>query len=162
MAYWDDPKRIRLEDCRHRGLYRLVSRNLSIGVFNEATKGFCGIREKFGREYVFEEYHVDYDGPYRTAAPMELLPDELPAGIEPVEHVGGSRCSVCHAEAEYAKWPEGGEREVPLKSGGTMKVPGRWQHPDGTSCEDMHGYLRANDALEAWLREMEKKHLSGQ
>lgn len=158
MGYWDDPKRIRLEDCKHRGLYRLRSRNLAIGVFNEKSQGFCGIREKFGSRYVFEEYHVDYDGPYKTAAPMELLPEELPAELEPIEHFPGSRCAKCHQPCEYAKWPEGGEREITFKDGGKMKVPGQWQHLDGTRCEDMSGYLQSNEPLFRWLEEMEKKH----
>jgi len=159
MHYWDDPKRIPLAECKHRGLYRLISRNLAIGVYSEPTQGFVGIRTKFGRKYPFEEHHVDYPGPYKTAAPMELLPDELPPGIDPVESLAGSWCSECHAPSEYAKWPEGGEREVALATGGTMKVPGQWQHSDGTRCENMHAYFKSNEALHRWLEEMERKHV---
>lgn len=70
---------IKIPDCKDRYLYRLASRNLVLGVYNESTKGFVGIRKKFGYEYLFTEYH--YDAPaYATAQPIEELfkiPDEL-------------------------------------------------------------------------------------
>ena len=72
--------RIKLEDCKHRRLYRIYSRNLSFGIFNEKAKGFIGIREKFGNLYLFTEYHWDTGPPFGTVHPkeeLELLPEEI-------------------------------------------------------------------------------------
>lgn len=71
---------IPLNECIDRGIYRIHSRNLSVGVFRESTKGFIGIRYKFGDEYLFEEYHYDNGPPYGTVDPKEqigVLPDEI-------------------------------------------------------------------------------------
>lgn len=64
---------IDLADCKHRYLYRLKSRNLLFGVFNESTNGFVGIREKFGDRYLFQEYHWDTGPPFGTVHPVEEL-----------------------------------------------------------------------------------------
>lgn len=74
-------KVIPLEECQHRHIYRLQSRNLTLGVFNLDTKGFIGIREKFGERFLFTEFHWDTGAPYGTANPYEDM-GELPAGIE--------------------------------------------------------------------------------
>lgn len=66
-------KHIRLEDCKHSYLYRIYSRNLSFGVFHKKSSGFIGIREKFGYEYLFTEYHFDTGAPYGTVHPLEEL-----------------------------------------------------------------------------------------
>lgn len=68
------------EACKHRHLYRIQSRNLPLGVWNETTKGFVGIRLKFGSRYLFEEYHWD-EPEFATAKPTELL-EPLPDDIE--------------------------------------------------------------------------------
>lgn len=72
---------IPLEECRHRHIYRLQSRNLALGVFNRETRGFIGIREKFGDRFLFTEYHWDTGAPFGTANPYEDM-GELPEGIE--------------------------------------------------------------------------------
>jgi len=64
---------IPLERCENGRLYRLHSRNLQLGVWNEHTKGFVGIRVKFGDEFLFTEYHYDTGPPFGTARPMEDL-----------------------------------------------------------------------------------------
>ena len=71
---------IPLTECRHRGIYRLASRNLTLGVFNKSSNGFIGIREKFGDLYLFTEYHWDNGPPFGTASPYEFvgtLPDDI-------------------------------------------------------------------------------------
>lgn len=75
-----EDKYISLSNCTHRGIYRLGSRNLSLGVYNEASKGFIGIREKFEDLYLFTEYHWDNGPPFGTARPYEYvgtLPDDI-------------------------------------------------------------------------------------
>jgi hypothetical protein len=74
----DDP--IPLSECKPRHVYRLMSRNLSIGVFDTTNSGFIGIREKFGSRYLDTEYHCDTGPPHGTASPYEdlgTIPDEI-------------------------------------------------------------------------------------
>lgn len=71
---------IDLRDCKDRHVYKINSRNLKIGVFREKTKGFIGIRLKFGNRFLFEEYHWDTGAPYGTTKPIEeigVLPDSI-------------------------------------------------------------------------------------
>lgn len=72
---------IPLEQCVNGRLYRIESRNLAVGVFVEKRSGFIGIREKFGSEYLFTEYHWDTGSPFGTVRPIELLDDKLPEGM---------------------------------------------------------------------------------
>lgn len=72
---------IELDQCVHGGLYRIFSRNLSLGVFNEGSKGFIGVREKFGDRYLFTEYHFDTGAPHGTVFPKELL-EMIPDSME--------------------------------------------------------------------------------
>jgi hypothetical protein len=49
---------IKLEDCIKGNVYKIRSRNLTLGVF-DGEMGFIGIRTKFGDRYLFTEYHWD-------------------------------------------------------------------------------------------------------
>lgn len=60
-------------DCVNGGFYLIDSRNFSFGVYNEENKGFIGIREKFGDEYLFTEYHWDTGPPCGTVCPKRFL-----------------------------------------------------------------------------------------
>lgn len=64
---------IPINELKHRGIYKIRSRNLSVGIYNEVTKGFIGIREKFYMRYLFEEYHWDTGAPYGTVEPLEFI-----------------------------------------------------------------------------------------
>lgn len=68
---------IPLEECKHGWLYRIDARNFSFGVFNEDSKGFIGVRYKFGHEYLFTEFHWDTGAPFGTVCPQECL-EECP------------------------------------------------------------------------------------
>lgn len=73
-------KYLPLNECKDRHLYQIHSRNLSYGVYNEQTKGFIGIRNKFGDNYLFTEYHRDADPTFGTVFPKKELgriPDDL-------------------------------------------------------------------------------------
>jgi hypothetical protein len=63
---------ITLDQCRQGMAYKLQSRNLAVGVY-DGNEGFTGIREKFGRRYLFTEYHSDQGEPFGTAYPLEEL-----------------------------------------------------------------------------------------
>jgi len=80
-------------ECKHGYLYRIHSRNLAFGVFNEPTGGFIGLRTKFGSIYAFEEFHWDNGEPCGTVQPQEEL-EKLPEGIE-VDESLGSVCGNC-------------------------------------------------------------------
>lgn len=79
-------KYIKLEDCKIGRLYKLQSRNLSIGVY-DGLSGFIGIRFKFESEYLFTEYHWDTGEPFGTAYPIKDL-GPIPKDIKPVEDFG--------------------------------------------------------------------------
>lgn len=85
-AYLENEKRedyIPLTECKKGFLYKLHSRNLDLGVFNGKT-GFIGIRQKFGHNFLFTEFHYDTGAPYGTVKPLEEL-EALPADISPTE-----------------------------------------------------------------------------
>lgn len=73
-------KYITIDDCKHRHVYRIYSRNLRIGVYCEKEQGFVGIRVKWGSEYLFTEYHWDTGAPFGTVKPIEelgVLPENI-------------------------------------------------------------------------------------
>lgn len=76
--------RIPLSECKHGYLYKIFSRNLRLGVFDSGDNGFIGIREKFGREYLFTEYHWDIGPPFGTVSPKEEL-EKCPDNIKILE-----------------------------------------------------------------------------
>lgn len=67
---------INLSLCKERGVYKLVSRNLSLGIFT--NNYFIGIREKFNTKYLSAEIHHDANG---TAKPIELI-EYTPSNLE--------------------------------------------------------------------------------
>ncbi|MGH2568747.1 MAG: hypothetical protein ACRDGA_10430 [Bacteroidota bacterium] len=64
---------ISLEKCEDQWLYRIASRNLRAGVFRKDRNGFVGIREKFGQEFLFVEFHWDTGEPLGTVKPLQQL-----------------------------------------------------------------------------------------
>ena len=78
---------IPLSECKDRHLYKIVSRNLTLGVFNAERKGFIGIREKFGGCYLFMEFHWDTGAPYGTVSPLKEL-EKIPDNIQVSEDLG--------------------------------------------------------------------------
>lgn len=72
---------IPLEDCVDRAIYKIKSQNLSVGVFRKESKGFIGIRHKFGDLYLFQEFHYDTGAPFGTVTPEKQI-GMLPEGID--------------------------------------------------------------------------------
>ena len=155
---WEWPENlIHYVDCKDRWLYRLRSRNLRLGVFNIETGGFCGMRTKFNSTFVFEEYHVDYDGSFKTAAPMELL-EEMPAGIEAVECFKETLCAACGAEVEWRK-PEMDQENARMNPWiQTKRQYGQWIHLNTNECTEQKPTVKHNKLLATWLRQMELKY----
>lgn len=71
--------RIKIEDLQDRKLYRLLARNIKIGVWEAVSQQFLGIRTKFDSRFIDGEYHWDAPA-YATACPLEVigqLPDDI-------------------------------------------------------------------------------------
>lgn len=83
---------IKLEDCKERFLYKIFSRNLSYGVY-DGNSGFIGIRNKFGMDYLFTEYHWDAGPPFGTVHPKEEI-CEVPKNIQCKEYDGWKRDNI--------------------------------------------------------------------
>lgn len=153
---YDVPNRIKLEDCEHRKLYRLVARNLAIGVFNKDTQEFIGIRTKFGSRFLDHEFH--WDAPrFATCNPMEIL-GELPTEIDVIIYYPGMECRYCKVPTEYRKFDE--PREVTM-NGHTFMAHGQGEHLAPTDCDKADPVLINNEKLFYWLKEQEKIHVPG-
>ena len=131
-----------LAECKDRFLYRLNSRNLSLGVFNAKLQGFVGIRYKFD-EYLDTEYHWDTGAPHGTAYPLEEL-RELPDEIELKENT----------PTEDSKTGRLVAFDKPVKDGGKG-----WYFLDtGESSQDIRPTSRTYQPLFDWLKEQEKQN----
>jgi len=64
---------IPLEKCKDGWLYRIDARNSSLGIYNVKKKCFFISRNKFGTNFIFEEYHWDTGEPYGTVKPLEEI-----------------------------------------------------------------------------------------
>lgn len=69
---------IPMRALEHGRVYRIQSRNLITGVWRGSSQGFIGIREKFGSEYLFEEYHHETGAPFGTASAIYPLDITVP------------------------------------------------------------------------------------
>lgn len=83
------------DECLHRHVYLINSRNLRLGVYNEANGGFYGIRTKFGDNFIFCEYHWDNGSPYGTVKPQTLLPAGLAKTVSLSEILPQVFCNHC-------------------------------------------------------------------
>jgi hypothetical protein len=97
---------IPIEQCKHGYLYKIGARNLSFGVYNKDSKGFIGIRTKFGSRYLFTEFHWDSDPHFGTACPLKAL-FKVPPELEIIEHYSGSWDVDTDREVIFIKDKEG-------------------------------------------------------
>jgi hypothetical protein len=87
MNYYNLAEYLTLQECKHGYLYEIECRNLRIGVYNENTKSFYGIRTKFSSRFIDDEYHWDLGSPYGTCKPvkeLEVCPIPFEGEIPPV------------------------------------------------------------------------------
>ena len=133
---------IPLKDCKHGWTYQLSSRNLIIGVFNERTKGFVGLRDKFRSLFLFTELHRDVGAPHGTATPVSEL-EQCPVGD--LRESFDVICFDCKGmvhwlenEAKYGKgkgdWQHVGEPPPGCKK--IVTGSGRWGAPKNTELFD--------------------------
>jgi hypothetical protein len=71
---------VALGQCEKGKVYKVRARNFGVAVY-DGRRGFVGIREKFGEEYLFTEYFNDGTNPVGTATPVRLL-GEISPGIK--------------------------------------------------------------------------------
>jgi len=85
-----------------RRIYRIRSRNLVIGAWDAKSKGFIGLREKFGDVYLFTEYEHDLMGPpHGTARAVDDLGVDVPDDIVMDEYLRTSDGALCNNPALY-------------------------------------------------------------
>jgi hypothetical protein len=129
---------ISFERLERGKVYRIVSRNLVVGVF--AGRGFIGIRTKFGNRFLFEEIEWTRDEHFGTARAWKEL-----GKIEniPLSKTLGTVCGICRSPAEFDK---------PKDEGGRG-----WFHADGTElCKPLSPVAVKNRALFDRLESYEK------
>lgn len=78
------------DDLERGGIYEIRSRNLLVGAYN-GDRGFIGIREKFGDEYLFTEYGPEGG----TVGVVKSLLGKVPEEIELREYDEGLWCHTC-------------------------------------------------------------------
>ncbi len=131
-----------MDECVKGRLYAIRCRNLGLGVY-DGKQGFIGIREKFGDEYLFTEYHYDQGPPFGTVYGVVDLGIDVPEGIDIVE----SRPTV----------DKNTDREVyfdkPVKQGGRGWV---FKDTDEAS-EDIRPVSYMNKELFDWLQKQRKE-----
>lgn len=74
----ETPHYLKLGDLLDGRPYLTLCRNAHVGVWRASERAFTIRRQKFGRTYLFDEYHWDHDA-FPTAKPFLLLPDAVPA-----------------------------------------------------------------------------------
>lgn len=74
-------QKIPISECIMGRVYKIGSRNLSYGVY-DGNEGFIGIRKKFGRRYLFTEYHWDQGPPFGTVHSQADTGIDIPEDIE--------------------------------------------------------------------------------
>lgn len=137
-------QRVPLNECVPRRLYKIGCRNLVLGVFDGKT-GFIGIREKFGDEYLFTEFHWDTGPPHGTVHSVEDSGIDLPSEIEAVEGFGPLD--------GVSRRPVGFDR--PLSEGGRG-----WYFKDSNEASpDIRPVQLENQALFDWLMAKERELL---
>jgi hypothetical protein len=138
---------IPMDQCKHGVVYKIHSRNLSFGVFNNEDNGFIGIRLKFDSRFLFTEYHWDGSKSFGTVRPeAEVLP--LPEGILVREREPGSFCFTCGTPAT---WTGGREPNGSI-------IPGPWVCEGG--CEKTRpSTMPRNEELFAFLDGLEQGYI---
>jgi hypothetical protein len=132
---------IKLKDCRHGYAYELSSRNLLVGVFNKKTKGFMGIREKFGDHFLFEEFHRDTGAPYGTVTPIKKL-KKCP--LKDLRDRVDSLCKTCGTPVVFV-----------ASHSRTATWQACWAHVHNSTCNYIQPDSQRNTKLFKWLKPIE-------
>lgn len=108
-----------LENCIPRRVYKLRSRNLSLGVYN-GRSGFIGIRTKFGDRFLFTEYHWDTGSPYGTVMDAIDTGIDVSEDIPLIEYLGSEDINtgrlVDYSEDKRWYWVDTGESDPDIRA----------------------------------------------
>ena len=63
---------LKLDECLTGYVYRVYARNFKYGIFDGDHK-FLGIQYEWGKRYLGEELHWDYDQRHGTVKPFEAI-----------------------------------------------------------------------------------------
>lgn len=142
MTGWDEraakADRIPIDECVPRRLYKIRSRNLTMGVY-DGNEGFVGIREKFKHQYLFTEFHWDQGPPHGTVYLVEDTGIDLPEHIQLTESPG----TIDETTGRWVKF------DRPISDGGRG-----WYFTDtGEASEDIRPVGKKNEDLFNWLVE---------
>ncbi len=134
---------IPIEDCIRGHLYHIHSRNLTLAVY-DGKGGFKGIREKWGSEYLFTEYHADQGHGCATVHPIKDY-GPTPQYLE-IKTSIGTHCGECFAPVQ--RGPSGWEHILfsRYEDETEERLPVEYNH-------DPVARDTPNRMLEAYLRE---------
>ena len=150
---------IPLDKCKKGYLYKIHSRNLSLGVYN-GEQGFIGIREKFGYFYLFIEFHWDQGPPYGTVKPIEellALPADIP--LEEYEkHDFGYDWADDPITLEKRPVIRRDLKKGEESHGRRHEFVDEWADTKERLPDNVYPYFRDNKALFSWLRKVQKEY----
>jgi len=153
-----DKKYIPIDQCVDRGVYRIKSRNLSMGVYRAEVQGFIGIRLKFDDRYLFTEYHYDTGAPFGTVKPKEqigMLPDNIDCRELAKHEFGDSFGLDPETKKERAIVRRDlAENEKP--HGGRKGFVDEWADTHERTSDNLFPYVKENKELFAFLESLEK------
>jgi hypothetical protein len=61
---------IKLKDCKDGYTYRVEAHNGQVGIFCKESSWFELSKIKFGKNYIFEEFHYDVGAPFGSVLPI--------------------------------------------------------------------------------------------
>ncbi len=91
---------IPIAECKHGGLYHVLSQHFALAVYNADDNTFVGIRDKLGQHYLFKIHHYDYDPMLGGVCPLALL-EECPIRDLSTDHSRGTHYVENHALMVY-------------------------------------------------------------
>lgn len=141
----------RAEECKIGLTYAIYSRNLTFGVFTSGSDGgFVGIREKFGSEFLFTEYHRDLGGMVGTVEPW-LRIEQCP--VEDLREHWDAGCKLHGRPTLY-------DETKPRARDDGFVYPGTWVHADDGTALDLEtdsSTLKGNSELFDYLKDVEDR-----
>jgi hypothetical protein len=112
-----------------------------VAVYCGRTQSFYGIRSKFGKRFITNEYHWDTGEPYGTCEPILNLDILLPEDIELTDDIG-TYCKNCKRDVYFEQAPTSDDNWVHV-----------FEEPVGVLkgwCDDLVPCSKGNDKFLDW------------
>lgn len=148
---------IPLTACIAGHIYKIHSRNLIIGVY-DGKEGFIGIREKFGQEYLFTEYHHDQGAPYGTVFPEKEI-GTLPEGYgldDKQVHAGGDSWARREPDGPYLPVIRRDKLPDEAPHGGRKGFVDLWADTGERLPDNKYPCILGNEPLFKFLKQLEQ------